>query len=292
MKVLILGSGVMAMGIARQLTQIYDVVVLSRHLDPTFIDFQVATDLDETLSHDYSAVISCVTGDERSRELWLDERMYGLLRRVRPLVVELSTLSASWIGEWHQHMESLGVIAIESPVTGSRSGAEAGTLSSFFYSKNQSRLANEIFVRFTNRIYRFSAPGNPTRFKLIYNSWGAALLTTLGPHVALLSEHLTDDFDLASRIVRSDGWMAPLVASKWDRRLDDYFENPDFRLAHMVKDLNYLREILDNGDSYAHHVREAYETLLSPSTANLDFSVISRLSRDHESSPRRADATD
>lgn len=266
----------MATGIARQLSEKYEVTILSRHLDPDSKDFRVAATLQEATSESYAAVLSCVTDDQRSRDLWLDEYMDALLQRDRPVVAELSTLSVSWIEQWHQRMDSFDVISVESPVTGSRSGAEAGTLSSFRFSKSTSPLADEIFAAFTDHIYEFSAPGNPTRFKLIYNSWGAAILATLGPHAELLATHLQEDFDLASIIIQSDGWMAPVVSSKWERYRDIDFNNPDFRLSHMVKDLNYLRSILRETDVQAHEIRKEYENTLTAETSNLDFSVISR----------------
>ncbi|WP_350350150.1 NAD(P)-binding domain-containing protein [Microbacterium sp. A8/3-1] len=285
MKILVLGSGVMAAGIAGQLAKHHDITMLSRHLDPAVEDFRVAATLEDATSECYAAVLSCVADDQRSRALWLDERMEALIRRDRPVVAELSTLSLSWIEEWHQRMDALEVVAVESPVTGSRSGAEAGTLSSFRFSKARSHIVDEIFAVFTDHIYEFSAPGNPTRFKLIYNSWGAAILATLGPHAELLSTHLHEDFDLASTIVQSDGWMAPVVNSKWARYRDRDFDNPDFRLSHMVKDLNYLRPILRETDVHAHQVRMEYEASLTPETSNLDFAVVSRYRPNAETAP-------
>lgn len=172
MKILILGSGVMAAGIAGRLANYHDVTILSRHLDPAIKDFRVAATIEEATFESYAAILSCVADDHRSRALWLDERMDALIRRDRPIVVELSTLSLNWIEEWHRRMNALEVVAVESPVTGSREGAEAGTLSSFRFAEARSRVADEIFAVFTDRIYEFSAPVSPMRFKLIYNSWG------------------------------------------------------------------------------------------------------------------------
>lgn len=276
MKILILGSGVMAVGIARQLTAHYDVTMLSRHLNPANENFRVVTTLKDVMSESYAAVFSCVADDARSRELWLDGCMDALIRRDRPIVVELSTLSVNWIEEWFQYMDTYEIVAIESPVTGSRLGAETGTLSAFRFSKFTSPVADEIFAVFTDHIYEFSSPGNPTRFKLIYNSWGAAILATFGPHAELLATHLHKDLDLALTIVQSDGWMAPVVSSKLARYRSRNFSNPDFKLSHMVKDLNYLNSLLCEADRYVHEVRKMYEDLLDPETSNLDFSVISR----------------
>jgi hypothetical protein len=47
---------------------------------------------------------------------------------------------------------------------------------------------------------------------------------------------LADDFEVARRIVTSDGWMALVCASKLDRMLGEQFESPDFALRHMVAD--------------------------------------------------------
>ncbi|MGB4135324.1 MAG: NAD(P)-binding domain-containing protein [Microbacterium sp.] len=276
MRILIFGSGVMATGIARLLAEGHDVTVLSQHLDQSQERFDVVRTLDDVPPHPYSAVISCVVDDERSREIWLHPSVEALLRRHLPAVVELSTLSVAWIEEWHRRMDALGVVAVESPVTGSRSGADSGTLSAFRFSRSPSRLVDEIFGVFTRRVYEFSAPANPTRFKLIYNSWGASVLATLGPHAALLHDHLAEDLVVASRIVRSDGWMAAVVNAKWDRYRDDDFGDADFRLAHMVKDLDYLSEIVPDDDTYIRKIRDAYAAVLSPSTKDLDFSAISR----------------
>lgn len=276
MKILILGGGVMAVGMANNLARQHDVTVLSRFLESGGWAFEVIHDLDSLGEGPYAAVMSCVADDHRSRELWSDQRLQTLVQRDRPVTIELSTLSPKWVREWHQYMASLGAVSVESPVTGSRSGARDGTLSCFCFYSESNVIAEELLTVIGSRVYRFSEPGNPTVFKLIYNSWGAAILATLGPHADMLAEYLPEDFDVAAKIVTSDGWMSSVARSKLGRYCASDFGDPDFKMELMIKDLTYLGQLNGDSDARLAQIRQEYERVMDASTAALDFSVVTR----------------
>jgi 3-hydroxyisobutyrate dehydrogenase len=253
MRVLVSGYGVMTSGLVPHLARLPDtsVALLSRHqLTSPCPGVEVVT-VEDVIAAPADVVLGCFESDERSRAFWTTPQVRDGVAEANAACIEMSTLSHPWVLEWHDLLASTGGISIESPVTGSRPGATDGTLSAFVYESAKDARADRVLGAFTRKRYRFGTAGNPTRFKLVYNAWGAALLHTLAAFVPTLYSGLTDDFDVAREILKSDGWMSLVCASKLDRMTSSDFSDPDFALRHMVKDLRYSQKILGDNDLIA-----------------------------------------
>ncbi|MBD0692980.1 NAD(P)-binding domain-containing protein [Streptomyces sp. CBMA123] len=189
-------------------------------------------------------VLGCFENDARSRNFWTNQHVTAAIATHRPACIELSTISPERAVQWHRETAALGATTWECPVTGSRPGAQAGTLSAFLYAAAPNASAKRALAAFTRHRYRFTAPGNPARFKLIFNAWGAALLHAASAFARRLPEHLGEDYPVAARIVTTDGWMAALAAQKLPRFEQRAYGDPDFAVHHMIKDLRYARDLL------------------------------------------------
>lgn len=244
--IVVAGYGVMTAGILPHLAALPDtrVTLASRHLE-TSPDPHVALIAPSGIPRAHPQVIvGCFEDDARSRYFWSHPDVAAAIANDQPACIELSTVSPGRAVQWHNEVTALGGVPWECPVTGSRPGATAGTLSAFLYAPSAHPTAEQALAAFTRNRYEFTQPGNPARFKLIFNAWGAALLHAAGVFGRCLPAHLGPDYPVAARIVTSDGWMATLADQKLNRIVGRAYTDPDFAVHHMLKDLRYARDLL------------------------------------------------
>ncbi|MGI5451365.1 NAD(P)-binding domain-containing protein [Streptomyces sp. CA-243310] len=273
--ILVAGYGVITAGIIPHLVKLPDtaVTITSRHLIRAPAGTRLlAPDGIEDLRPDI--VLGCFADDGPSRAFWEHERVTAAVTEHRPVCIELSTISPAWAEAWHSHIDAHGGIPVECPVTGSRPGAIAGTLSGFLHTPRQDPRTARTLGAFTHHRYAFSRPGNPARFKLIYNAWGAAILHTLS-FARQLPLHLGDDYATAARIVTTDGWMATIAASKLSRVEAGDYDDPDFALRHMLKDLHHARDLLGDNSLITTAI-EAYDQAAHTHGPYADFTAVAQ----------------
>lgn len=251
----------------------FDVRVVSRHTRVVPGTEVKVLRVDEMESEDFDVVLACLEDDDASRTFWLHPAVSRLLDRAPMACIEMSTLGHEWVCSWHEYVAAHGAVSVESPVTGSRAGAQAATLSAFVCASDYSRSAEALLHALTSRIYRFSRAGSPAVFKLIYNAWGAAILKTLAQFSGVLEDTMGRDFAVAREIVMNDGWMALVSASKLDRMLDRDFTVPDFALKHMVKDLRLANVLLDGAPLVSTLLAE-YASAAEISGPDADYTAI------------------
>ncbi len=129
-----LGLGAMGRRMAANLDAAgHDVTVWNRSPAPAN-ELAAATgvavaDRPDAAAEHADVVITMVSDDRASAELWLDDGA-GLVHAVRPraVAVEQSTITAGHARRLASAAESAGVAMLESPVVGSRPQAEAGAL--------------------------------------------------------------------------------------------------------------------------------------------------------------------
>ncbi|MGW2680897.1 NAD(P)-binding domain-containing protein [Streptomyces sp. NPDC001436] len=245
-RILVAGYGVMTAGIIPHLTGLprTHVTIASRHLEKP-VPGTTLLHPGAVASARPDVVLGCFADDDTSRSFWTHPQTRAAITTRRATCIELSTISPGWAEEWHQHITAAGALPVECPVTGSRPGARTGTLTGFLHSP--APLTGEgrrVLEAFTAKRFHFSTPGNPARFKLIFNAWGASLLHCLGVFARQLPEHLGEDYPTAAEAITSVGWMAPLAASKLKRIEQADYGDPDFAVRHMLKDLALAQELL------------------------------------------------
>lgn len=280
MSILVAGYGVMTAGIIPHLTGFpAHVTVASRHLKRAPLP---GTDLirpdDISPTRRLDVVIGCFVDDDASRTFWQRPQTRAAVAAHHPTCIELSTISPRWAEAWHDHVADLGGLPVECPVTGSRTGARAGTLTGFVHTcAPLEHRAHRVLETFIARRFEFSRPGNPARFKVIFNAWGAALLHCLGVFARQLPAHMGDDYPTAADAVTSVGWMAQLAESKLDRVERADYADPDFAVRHMLKDLTLARELL--GDlPLIESTAEAYAKAAAIHGPWADFTAVADLS--------------
>ncbi|MFF9011046.1 NAD(P)-binding domain-containing protein [Streptomyces goshikiensis] len=275
MNVLVAGYGVMTRGIIPHIVQKAgaEVFLMSRHLEapPLGVTLRQSSELPDAPP---DVILGCFESDERSREFWTTSEVLAAVSRRRTACIEMSTLTPGWVEEWHELIRQNGGSTVECPVTGSRVGATNGALSAFLYESAPDPRAVQVVNAFVKKQYHFSAPGNPARFKLVYNAWGAALLHTLTAFVPTLQDELGEDFGVAAEIATSDGWMSLVAASKLERMVEQDFGDPDFALKYMLKDLRYARGVLGESNSLVNLVYQTFLNARSAYGESADYTAV------------------
>jgi 3-hydroxyisobutyrate dehydrogenase len=242
--VAVLGLGTMGSGMAANLLKAgFTVVVYNR----TAAKAQPLTDAGARFAstpavavQDASVIISMLADDAASREVWLGKD--GALAAIRKgaILIESSTVSPEWIGEFAKLAEGQRAELLDAPVTGSRMQAEAGQLS-FLIGGEQAALimATPILKAMSRDIIHLGPVGSGARMKLINNF-------LCGVQVASLAEALTWiersglDRDKALAILKAGAPGSPLLAAISARMASQTY-TVNFLLRLMTKDLLYAQ---------------------------------------------------
>ncbi|MFJ9434782.1 NAD(P)-binding domain-containing protein [Streptomyces sp. NPDC101490] len=244
--ILVAGYGALTSGILPHLAGLPDtaVTLTSRHLTISPHPLVPLVRPEDIGGDRPDVIIGCFADDDHSRAFWHHTRTVAALTANSPACIELSTISPIWAEEWHHLLQGHGAVPVESPVTGSRPRARAGTLTAFIHSATVDPRAERVVEAFTHNRHLFNAPGHPARFKLLYNAWGAAILHSLGVYARLLPQLLGEDTATATEIITTDGWMSVIASAKLGRVHRGDYSDPDFAATHMAKDLRYARDLL------------------------------------------------
>ena len=187
-------------------------------------------------------ILSCVTDDEASRSVWFGAN--GACDATTPgtICLELSTLSTSWTDEWISQLNDLGLTPVDCPVTGSRSGAEAGTLIAFIgAAPPQNELVETVLRQITSQCIYFHKPGDAMRFKLAYNMIGASICAAFAEGLAVMNAAGLD-MEAALSALAEGGWTGAITKSKGSSMLSHDYIPPAFRTALMRKDIRYAAQ--------------------------------------------------
>ncbi|RJQ75877.1 NAD(P)-binding domain-containing protein [Amycolatopsis panacis] len=273
--VLVSGLGVMTRGILAHLAGHpgHTVALHSRHAARSPVPGVRCVSEDGLSALRPDVIVGCFENDDRSREFWSLEPI-GEAVAAGAVCIELTTLGLAQVLWWHELIRASGGVGVECPVTGSRSGAESGTLSAFVHASGSDERIDQVLKLFVRTRYDFREPGHPTRFKLLYNAWGATMLATLSSFVPPLEELLGPDFPVAQRIIASDGWMALVCASKLDKMLPVAPDELDFALRHMRKDLGHAEAIMPRPDELFDVVRARFGEAEQRFGGEVDYTAV------------------
>ncbi|MBN1438970.1 MAG: NAD(P)-dependent oxidoreductase [Anaerolineales bacterium] len=249
MRIAVLGLGIMGSGIARNLIRKgFDVVVWNRtkeRMEPLRALGAEAADGPDDAGRKADVVIDVVADVAASREVWMGERGALAAMPSGSAAVECATLSEPWIRELHSQAAARRIDFIDCPMTGSKAGAEAGTLTLFAGAEEAAlERVRPVLEAFSRRIFRFGPPGMGTAYKLINNLLLAGQLVSLGEEIAL-AEACGLDLSRTAEAVRDGAAASPIVQAKLPMILGRDFSDTQFALRWMLKDLRYALEFAD-----------------------------------------------
>ena len=192
---------------------------------------------------DADIIVAMVADDAASRSVWLGDD--GALAGARngAVAIEMSTVSPDWLHEFAATARQRGLEVLDSPVGGSKAAAAAGQLVLFVggdaATLDRVRPALEAISREINHL---GGAGAGTTWKLI-NNMVVAIQIAASAEALALGEKAGFDRARIADLIAGSGLGSPLVKMKMPRMSGLDFDNPDFALRHMIKDLGYAKDL-------------------------------------------------
>ncbi len=193
------------------------------------------------LAAQVDAYCTCVADGPALREVTLGER--GLLSGARPgqLFVDFSTVAVSQVKELEAAFGQKGVDFADAPVTGSKGGAEKGTLLIMTgCSEATLARATPVFQGVGEKVIHCGPVGAGTQVKLAGNALIAAMLQAFSEGLLLTSKAGVDPRKLLE-VVQASGFRSPYYDFKGRQLLERDFAT-HFSIDLMHKDLALFLE--------------------------------------------------
>jgi 3-hydroxyisobutyrate dehydrogenase-like beta-hydroxyacid dehydrogenase len=244
-RIAVLGLGIMGNGIARNfLEKGYEVTVWNR--SPKKCEALIplgakvaATPIEACENSDL--IFDVTANDETSTELFCDpdQGLFSVGRKDQ-VFISCVTLSLACVKNIAEQAAKSGLVFFDMPMTGSRKGAETGTLT-LFVGGDESRFINieRDLKAIASDIRYFGPSGSGMKIKLVLNAIQATHVFVFGESMkrALsigLNEQKTGEY-----LIEKPG--GPITSLAWD-----FYQNPpeqtQFSVKWMLKDLKYAKE--------------------------------------------------
>jgi 3-hydroxyisobutyrate dehydrogenase len=276
----ILGLGTMGSGMARRLLDHKGVVSVYARRPEKRDEFEKAgastADSPSKAVAGAEIIISMVSDDAASREVWLGSN--GALAAVEPgsVSVECSTISPAWAEELGSKFAEKHLRFLDAPVTGSKPQAAGGELTFLIGGEEDALKRAEPALKILGRKIAHLGPvGSGARMKLINNMLCAVQAAGLAEAVALAEKSgLAIDSVLDILINGAPG--SPMVKTLSKRMIDRNYD-VNFYLHLMAKDVDYAVKLSERY-GVSHKAADAALTLLNDAKekgwSNKDFSSL------------------
>lgn len=278
--ILIIGLGTITKALIEHISKNkeFRVTVYSEHYKGYYNNLQVYNDISKVNLEKISIIITCFRNDKIGNDFWNKVSIFSKNLEGK-LIVDMSTSQIETVKKRKKYIEHMGAYYVECPFTGSKEGSENGKLNLFVYheelEENLNAKLEKLFLCISMHVYNFSENGVPTKFKLIYNYWGATILLTLKYFNPELFDFNKHDMILVKKILQKVGWMSKVVSDKLEKINNQEFDNIHFKAELMVKDLNYA--MLDIGefreDEYYKRILDEY---LKIENLEKDYTIIAK----------------
>ncbi len=245
----IIGGGIMAAGMAQNfLKNGYTVYVWNRtkeHVQPLLDNGAAWCETPKDAAAAADIVIECVSDDAASRHVWTDEAT-GILAGAdaEKVLIASSSLSLGWVDELSSICQEKGLQLLDMPLTGSRAGAEGGTLRLLVGGDKAvlESIRTDLEV-IAEKIFYFGPAGSGMRFKLMLNTL-IGVQTNAAAQAILLAKKAGVDPAVFREAIANG---AVGVTSPTTVNALKYVESPtdtvNFAAKWLEKDLRYAREM-------------------------------------------------
>ena len=211
-------------------------------------------------------VISMVSDDAASREVWSGENGALADAKSGALLIESSTLTVGWIKELAIAASARGCEFLDAPVTGSKPHAESGEL--LFLAGGSAKAfgsAKDIFAVLGRGAVHLGATGSGALLKLINNFLAAVQAASFSEALALIDAGGLDR-EKAISVLTEGVPGSPMVKRVATRVASNDF-TPHFLMRLMAKDISYA---LQEGKERGIHLQTAAAALAEFEQAILD----------------------
>lgn len=243
----VIGTGIMGSGIAMNfLINGYKVFVWNRNkekIKPLIQKgaIEAASPLEAASKADI--IFEVTANDESSKNVWLSPAGIFAGAKKGSILITSATLSVSWIDELGKIAKDNGFTFFDMPLTGSRAGAETGTLVLLVggNSEELEKLKPDLKA-ISQQIMYFGKVGSGMRYKLILNMLQAIHWAGLSEALKVAERCGLDLKVVGDALSERPGGTATNLAWKG-------YQNPpektNFSVQWITKDLEYTRELAD-----------------------------------------------
>jgi len=264
--VAILGLGIMGSGMARRLlSQGFPLTIYNRNREkcaPLSSQGAFAAETPREAASRSQVVISMVSNDEASRDIWLGDN--GVLAGAAAgcLLIESSTLSGNWIGELARKAAERNCLFLDAPVTGTKPHAAAGELVFLVGGSDDAvRTAQPVLSVLGRETFHLGPTGSGTLMKLVNNFICGVQAASLAEGLKLID---AGGLNRAKAIsILTGGAPGSGIVKRVAEKVAANEYTPNFILRWMAKDLSYA-------------VKEAYARNISLETASAASSIFQR----------------
>ena len=239
-------------------------------------------------------VISMVSDDAASREVWLGEAgVFGSRLTSGTLIVECSTLSHDWVLELAAEAQRRSLCYIDCPVTGLPDMAAAGELTLLAGAAPEDLArARPVLDALCRQTIHFGAIGAGTVYKLMINLQGAIQIASIAEGMALAEQAGLNLHTVAETLATGQAASPQVVRTARRIVAGDHDTNVLFTPQLRLKDVDYalrLARKLGIGTPFGTVAAEAYAKLCELGHAHSNESKIIEVARtqpDQTASPR------
>lgn len=264
-QVALLGLGIMGSGMAGNLLKKgFPLTVYNRtraKAEPFATEGARIADSPAEAAEGADVILSMVGDDNASRAVWLGE--HGALSRAKTgaVAIECSTLTTDWIRELAQLAAERGCKFLDVPVTGSKAAAADGKLTLLVGGGAETLEAvRPVLEAFGSTIAHLGPIGAGATYKLINNMMAAVQLAALAEGLAL-AERVGLNLEALVPLINNGAINSNMVKGKLPRMIEQRYDNPDFMLKWLEKDVRYALELGEASHAPLKTVQAALEII-------------------------------
>jgi 3-hydroxyisobutyrate dehydrogenase len=224
-------------------------------------------------------VVTMVTNDAASRQVWLDAAN-GALLGMRPgaIAIDSSTLTPAWVRELAGVMRQVGVMLLDATVSGSTPQAERAELVFLVGGDANSLQRAEPMLKALGSKIRHAGPaGCGALAKLATNALMGVQLAALAELIGMLNSQQVDPKPILDAVSATAMWN-PHLTRDAESMLTGNFE-PQFPVRLLEKDLNYTVQTGGGETSMptVSAVRNVFRKAIDENLGNLNMTAVAKL---------------
>ena len=230
------------------------------------------------------AVVSMVSDDATSRELWLGGNgVFAADLAPGILTIECSTLSHDWVLQLAEEAKRRGLRYIDAPVTGLPANAAAGELTMLVGADAEdAKAAQPILSTFSKQTIHFGAVGAGTAYKLMINLLGAIQIASVAEGMAI-AERAGLNLHMVAEAIAGGQAASPQVVRNARRIVEgNHDDNVLFTPELRLKDVRYALQLANKlglGTPFGAVASEAYAQLCQLGSGHTNESKIIEVAR-------------
>ncbi len=244
-------AGIMANGMARNyLKHGYTVNVWNRSADklqPLVEAGATVCATPKAVAELSDIVIECVSDDEASRAVWLGDEGILAGAKAGAVLIASSSLSLDWTDELAGLCQEHDLAFLDMPLTGSRNGAEAGTMKLLVGGDEAIvEAVRSDLEPISDKLFHFGPVGSGMRFKLILNSLIGIHMNAAAQAVELARKAGIDPAKFTEALFEGNMGPASPATKLLLSNLDQDETLLNFAIKWLEKDLRYAKQMADD----------------------------------------------